>query len=91
MATSVTVMANLWHMCQTWHSQPSLRACTPSLQCRVRFQKGRGTLGQAALKIGAATWKGTAKTRRTTGSYSPSAQSGTPTYPACNFRDSLLW
>jgi len=56
---------------------------------RVRFQKGRGTRGPAAPKIGTGTWKSTAKVRKT--SYSPSAQSGTPTYPACNFGDSPLW
>ena len=73
--TPRAVVANLWHACQRWHAQPSLWARAPSLQNRVRYQKGKGTRGQAAPKVGTATWKDTAKARRT--SLSPSAQSGT--------------
>ena len=32
----MAVVANLWHGCQRQHSEPSLWACTPSPQHRVR-------------------------------------------------------
>jgi len=58
------------------------RASTLSLQYTVQYQIGGGTWGQVTPKIVAATWKDIAKVQRT--SCSPSAQSRTPTYPACN-------
>ena len=58
-----------WHACQRWHSKPSLLARVPSLQYRVRYQKGRGAYGQVAPKVVTAAWEDTTKARRT--NYSP--------------------
>jgi len=45
--------------------------------------------GHITPKIGTATCKDTANEQRII--YSPSAPPGTPTHPACNFRNYLLW